>query len=561
MQFIVKKALAATLFCFICTNISQAQSSLLPQGHKFEALLNRIDILMPGHIGYTKTVYRKDAMEVIQKADSLSKLGELELSAVDQAYIRSFYLNNQEWYDTDDPDFASKKPIFKTFYKDKANFFEVDQKDFYLAVNPILQYQQNKEFDNDKNVFLNTRGVQLRGLIAEKVGFDATIMENQERGPDYFHRWIADHNATPGVGFYKRFKTTAVDYFDARGSIHFGATKYIKLQFGYDKLFVGNGYRSLFLSDFGNSYLFFKINTRIWKFDYTNLFTELVPQTIHINAGNKILDKKYMAMHRLSLQATRWLNIGVFEAISFGRKNHFEFSYLNPVMFLRAAEQQVGSGDNAMVGLDAKINIAKKVQLYGQLLFNEFKIKELTSGNGWWGNKFGIQAGAKYINAFGVKNLDLQGEVNLVRPFNYSHYDSAANFTHYNQPLAHPSGANFAELIGIARYQPHPKWTMQAIAIYWAQGIDLTPADNVGSNIFKLYNTRSMGDYGYKLPSGPLAKSLYVNAYVGYEVRENIFLETQLSLRNQKMPNDINMNSTLISLGLRMNMFRRLYDY
>ena len=69
----------------------------------------------------------------------------------------------------------------------------------------------------------------------------------------------------PGVGFYKTFKQNGVDYFDARGYITFNAAKYIDFQFGYDKNFIGNGYRSMFLSDWGNSYLFLKINTRIWK--------------------------------------------------------------------------------------------------------------------------------------------------------------------------------------------------------------------------------------------------------------------------------------------------------
>lgn len=561
MQFIVKKALAAILFCCIYSIHLNAQSSYLPQGHKYEALLNRIDILMPGNILQTKTIYRKDATDALLMADSLAERGELYLTKVDKAYIRSFYMNNSEWYNGDETDFQSNKPIFNTFYQNKANLFQVDQKDFFLVINPILQYQQYKETDNDKNVFLNTRGIQVRGLIANKVGFDATILENQERGPLYYHQWISNHNATPGVGFYKRFKTDAVDYFDARGSIHFNATKYIRFQFGYDKQFIGNGYRSLFLSDFANSSLFFKINTKIWKLNYTNLFTELVPQTIQINTGDKILDKKYLAMHHLSFQATKWLNLGVFEAIAFGRRNHFEFSYLNPIMFLRSAEQQNGSGDNALLGLDAKINIAKKVQLYGQILLDEFVLKEMRAGNGWWANKFGIQAGAKYINAFGIDNLDIQGELNLVRPFTYSHYDSVANYTHYNQPLAHPLEANFIEMIGIARYQPHPKWTIQATAMFWKKGYDLTSADNIGSNIFKMNYTRSLGNYGYNLPSGPSLRAFYMNSYLGYELKENLFVEAQLALRNEKRQTHTKDQSVLFSLGIRMNMFRKIYDY
>ena len=33
-----------------------------------------------------------------------------------------------------------------------------------------------------------------------------------------------------------------------------------------------------FFSDFGNNYLFLKINTRIWKINYQNIFMELNPQ-------------------------------------------------------------------------------------------------------------------------------------------------------------------------------------------------------------------------------------------------------------------------------------------
>ena len=37
--------------------------------------------------------------------------------------------------------FLSKKPILKTFYATKPNLLEVNVKDFFLAVNPVLQFQ------------------------------------------------------------------------------------------------------------------------------------------------------------------------------------------------------------------------------------------------------------------------------------------------------------------------------------------------------------------------------------------------------------------------------------
>ena len=145
----------------------------------------------------------------------------------------------------------------------------------------------SKESNNDETIFYNKRGVTARGVIANRIGFSTTITDNQERGPLFFQSRVNNFHAVPGVGFYKTFKTTGYDYFDARGYVTFNATKYIDFQFGYDKNFIGDGYRSLFLSDFGDSYLFLKINTKIWKFNYQNLFMELMPEFVK-NGDNLI---------------------------------------------------------------------------------------------------------------------------------------------------------------------------------------------------------------------------------------------------------------------------------
>jgi hypothetical protein len=98
--------------------------------------------------------------------------------------------------------------------------------------------------------------------------------------------------------------------------------------------------------------------------------------------------------------------------------------------------------------MDAKWNFLKRFQLYGQLMLDEFVFSELVTNNqGWWANKYGIQAGLKYIDAFGIDHLDLQAEYNQVRPYTYTHRDSSAYYAHYDTPLAHPLGANFKELI------------------------------------------------------------------------------------------------------------------
>lgn len=545
-----------------------SQTTFLPQGDKQNILLERLEIKAQKdsilNLSKTRPFSRKTILNaIIRYANKYDFSIFQKKNQIDWYNVESFFANNIEFLpDSLRDGIKTKKPILKAFYKTPANLFEVHQKDFDLVINPVIQFVVSKEKNNDDRLFLNTRGVTLKGKIANRIGFAAYMTDNQERDPAYVQQWISDRKAVPGAGFYKSFKAPGgVDYFDARGYITFGATKYIDVVFGYDKNFIGNGYRSLFLSDFSNSALFLKLNTRIWKFNYQNLFMEL--SNADSRTGDRLIGKKYAAMHHLDINITKSLNIGLFEGITFGRSNHFEFGYLNPIIFYRSIEHQNGSLDNSVLGMDAKANLFKSVQLYGQLLLDEFNLSEIKAGDGWWANKYGIQLGTKYIDAFGVRNLDLQLEHNRVRPFTYSHNDSIANYTHYNQPLAHPLMANFKEYIGILRYQPAPKWLVQVKAIYYQQGRDSSAA-SYGSNIF-LPNTPPYrtSNYGYNIGSGWKTNVLYGSLLVSYEVKENLFIELFGVYRKQetKTPPVTSMNTSVVSLGVRWNMHRREFDF
>lgn len=539
-----------------------SQTTYLPEGARENILLERLEIKLR-----TDSILNFSKNKPFSRRQYISHLGRLDspamLSKTDAFNYRAAMLSNLEWATGDRNDYLSKKPVGKSFYQTPANLYEVKTEYFFLAVNPVFQYTVSKESDNDQHLFLNSRGITLRGRIADKIGFSAYITDNQERDPSYVQEFVQERQAVPGAGFYKEFKGTGgVDYFDARGHVTFGVAKFIDVAFGYDKHFIGNGHRSLFLSNFSNSALFLKLNTRIWKFNYQNIFMEL--QAAERVGADILIPKKYAAMHHLDFAVTRWLNAGLFEGVVFGRKDHFEFGYLNPVIFYRSVEQQNGSFDNAVAGFDLKANVAKKFQFYSQFLLDEFNLTELRKNDGWWANKYGIQLGGKYIDAFGISNLDLQLEANRIRPFTYSHRDSVANYTHYNQPLAHPLGANFNEIIGMARYQPAPRWMLQAKAMYFKQGKD-TGNTSFGGNIF-LPNTPPFrkSDYGYSIGGGVPVKTALASLLLSYEIKTNLFLEGFGQYRHQ----DVSIGSTtsgqgrfLFSAGVRWNMHRREFDF
>lgn len=241
--------------------------------------------------------------------------------------------------------------------------------------------------------------------------------------------------------------------------------------------------------------------------------------------------------------------------------DHFpDPSYFNPIIFYRAIEQNSGSPDNAGLGLDAKWSISRSLRVYGQFFLDEFLLSKVKAGNGWWGNKYGVQGGFHYINLAGISNLDLQVEVNLVRPFTYSHVSNFSSYAHYAQPLAHPLGANFRELIGILRYQPIPSLTLSAKSVFYERGLDST-SKSFGSNVLKSYTLR-IQEEGNKLLQGRKQQVFLLDFTASWQCWTNFFLDFKYIFRNEKIAELASAgNYNLASMAVRWNIPQRLHEF
>ena len=594
------------IYCCLCSLSGLwAQSIGLPLGNDAYHILDRMEILTgvenPIHSSI-KYFSREDVTNYTKKVE-----GELtSISILDKADIRYIYLDNNDWVEKkedlvelEQPKLNSERtyidstktfyvidgehyqdneieenkyvesdqPFLKYFYKTPANFFEINKKSFYLKANPIINFKIFKDIEDENLNFINQRGIELRGGIDRKVYFYSNILESQARFPSYVSERIERDLAVPGAGFYKDYKSSifeienAYDFLNSQAYIGANLTKHIGVQFGYGQNFIGNGYRSFFLSDYANNYLYLKFNTRVWKFHYQNIFAELSIFGNRDESYDLLIPKKYMSAHYLSFKPTKNLSLGFFEATVFARENHFEFQYLNPVILYRTAEQALGSEDNILIGFDAKWNIKNSVQLYGQVMLDEFKFKELfLERNGWWANKFAVQAGLKYINVLGIDHLDLQLEYNLARPYTFSHKDSTANYSHYNQPLAHPLGANFREVVGKLRYQPLEKMVLDGrfISIQTGENGDST---NWGANIL-LPNTNFEQEYGNTIGQGIAANILLIGMDISYQIRHNLFLELNYLYRKKDSEdNSLDLSTHYFGGGFRFNISKRRNDF
>lgn len=572
------KACAGCLLVLL-SGLASAQTTFIPLDQYSYGVVDRLEI-KSGHLStyFNSTIkpLARDAVAAFAwELDSLSREGsdslpylhpywhQLGLSAVDHYNVGKLLADNAEWVPDSAGFVPSRHPLWHTFYKDKANLLSVNQPDFFLAVNPLVRIQVGGESGGGQTDFIATRGVELRGRIAGKVGFYGSFTENQERPPYFVQHRISARKAVPGIGYYKTLDNGEVDYLNASGYVTFGISRYIDVVFGYGNNFIGDGYRSLFLSDYAPNYLYLKLNTHIWKLNYTNIFAELT-SSFDKSQGDFLRPKKYMALHHLSMNVTRWLNLGIFENVIFSRKDHFEFQYLNPIIFYRSIEQAVGSPDNANMGFNAKAIVAHHFEFYGQFFLDELKVKEFLGGNGWWGNKWALQLGGKYVDAFGVRNLDVQGEVNIIRPYTYTHGDSVANYSSYNQPLAHPLGANFVEFAGRVHYQPTAKLYIEGRLTASRQGLDDEFSD-WGGNLFINYANRER-DYGNEIGQGLRNNLVNASVIASYELKHNLFVDLSFLKRRvtgayqsyAALPHE---NTSFFSAGLRWNMGRRDYDY
>jgi hypothetical protein len=559
----------------------KAQETYMPLDPEKYHMFERMDILSgkktEGSGSAFKPFYRPDVKTMSDSALANYK----KVSKADSFQVT--YLQNDQWDLYNEESLGdSKKPILKTFYRKKNALIHTQKEFFKVQVSPVLYLHGGvqKVDSTSETLYINTRGIEARGSIDNKIGFYFYAADNQAMFQDYAMERTRLAGFTdpvvPGEAFAKPFKQNkGVDFLTGRGYITFGVTKHIKMQFGHDKNFIGDGYRSLFLSDYSAPYTFLKINTKIWKLNYTNLFADLNAGYIQMTpTKGERYNRKILSLHHLSMNVRPNLTIGLFESVMHGPKNgdstdaQYQLSYFNPIIFYRYIEQYHGSNDNAFVGLDYKWNFLNHFSLYGQFLFDEFVLDEVKSRSKWWANKQAFQVGLKYINALGVKNLDFQSEFNYCRPYTYSHITNYTSYTNYNQALAHPLGANFWEWIGIVRFQPAKKLFMTGKLFYIKTGEDSTNVgsqytNNNGGNIFKSYtDVAANKPYGNNMLQGIATDIIMVSLQASYMVKQNLFLDLYLQQRvkNSAMASR-NSNSTYISGGIRWNTAWRLQEY
>ncbi|MGB0837004.1 MAG: gliding motility protein RemB [Flavobacteriaceae bacterium] len=471
----------------------------------------------------------------------------------------------------------------KSLQKDKKSWvgrklwnehlFTVKEKDFWFSGDFTVDLFLGKDNSEDiEYTYNNTRIFQVQGGLGSDFSFYTSVFESQARYTSYLNKWVWDNKGAdsggliPGRGKASGFGEDAYDYTVAQGYVAYSPSKFFDFQLGNGTNFIGEGYRSLLLSDAAAPYTYFKINTTFWRFRYTNIwmFMRDIRRVVQPESGNYA--RKYVAAHYLSFNVTKNWNIGLYEGVISAGENGMNAEFWNPLLFYTAIENMNGSdAGNSVIGFNSKWVPHKKWHLYGQFMFDEFRLSEIQAGNGWWANKYGFQVGAKHFGLFGIPNLFVQGEYNWVRPYTGSHDEVILNYGHFNQPIAHLWGSNFWEAVGILRYNKG-RFFMNLKASGGEKGFDPNVEQSYGGDIYKSYNDY-VNEYGNYVGQGNKALVLNADLQTGYVVNPvlNLRLFAGFSYRNfEASPSTYyfdNGETYFFQVGLKSDLFNWNVDF
>ncbi|TDG37729.1 gliding motility protein RemB [Pedobacter changchengzhani] len=435
--------------------------------------------------------------------------------------------------------------------------------DYNVYADFLPDFQIGKDLSNNRTTWLNTRGFQVGGNVGKQFSFYLNGFENQGKFANYVNDFIVKNQVVPGQG-YGKLGTDAQDWTNVTALLSYTPSKYLNFALGRDKNFIGDGYRSMLLSDNASNYTFFRLRATLGSVQYQTIYGYMLdPGAPKLGTDGNLGDRgKWMAAHYVDWNATKRFSVGFFQAVTWADaevegKRGFDFNYVNPFLFLRPVESNnTTSPDKMRLGFNLKYEALKKTTVYGQFMFDEFTAKEFFAGRGYWANKWAIQVGLIGSDLFKVPGLNYLAEFNTARPFTYSHNERITNYSNYNQSMANPFGANFREFIGLLSYS-YKKFDFQGQAMYANYGLDPV-GQNFGGDIFKSYNTRSV-QYGSHIGQGIFTKLYYGQAKVAYLLnpKYNLRLEIGGTLRQES--NDLGKtNTSLVTFGLRSS-FRNIY--
>jgi hypothetical protein len=175
------------------------------------------------------------------------------------------------------------------------NLIILSKPDYGFTIDPLFDFEYGYDFQNNHRSWLNTRGILIEGYIGKTISFSSSFYENQALPPLWIRDYTMKRHVMPGQGGVKGFGNEGFDFASSSGYVNWAPSKFFNFRLGHGKNFLGDGYRSMILSDFSSSYPYFMLTATYWKIKYISLTSQFSHPDVtdHTNSdGSSVFAKK-----------------------------------------------------------------------------------------------------------------------------------------------------------------------------------------------------------------------------------------------------------------------------
>ena len=420
----------------------------------------------------------------------------------------------------------------------------------------LPDFEVGHDFSGSKSVWTTSLGAQIGGTIGSKFTYYASFYANRAALPDYV---VDNVNATgyiPGQGMDRSPGNSIKNWDYTTFDLSYTPIKYINFTLGKDKTFIGDGYRSLLLSDYAANYPLLRFTATLGRVQYMMMWANLEDLNVpkYDTYGNN--RRKWAAFHYVDWNVTNRFSLGYFnamiaaEADDNGNSHGFDANYVNPLVFAAALGPKTPYPDNILTGFTGKYKIFNKTAIYAQLLLDRVNQNVAPKNTG------GYQIGIRGADLFNVTNFNYLFEFNTVKPYTYSSPQVITNYTDYSEPLGDPLGSNFKEAIAILDYSIG-RFSFQGQINYASFGLDPNTSVNYGQNVMLAFDPATVE--GSTTGQGLATHLYYGEGTIAYLINPKYNLRFELGGLYRKQENSQGtQNTKLVTFGVRAS-FRQLY--
>lgn len=434
----------------------------------------------------------------------------------------------------------------------------VEDGDFRMTVDPIIWFEVGTEAGSDLSeagtglLGHNGRGFRIAADIGPTVSFQSSFCENQAELPDPLYRYVLSSGVVPGQGRVKNFNGRGFDFAWAMGNVSWLPKSWINVQLGQGRHFVGNGYRSVLLSDNTYPYPYVKLSaiTTDKRLQYTIIQSKLqMPGEENRlptgGAGESLFYWKRATFQHLSMRFGR-MQLALFEGTMWNTigpdgVKPYNYLQLDPVIFVNTLVNGFNGPNTQLVGMDAKWKLTDKAFVYGQFALSDPD----QDGYAW-------QAGVQCFDLFGGGPHILL-EYDHATPYAYIRDDPRMSWSQYGQPLADPLGTGFSEMVVMVDQDIAPRFRVQA-EVSMARLAPPANSEDIAGSTLSGQNMRVF-------PDGTINKRLYTDLHVSWLVNQmsNMRLVAGWSTWNT-WPAPPGDRTGYVYMGIHTGLFDRYYD-